>query len=235
MHSGPSTITTRRCMRHATAPSLAWSRKIGKWIIALADDRSNGSSAAIVLNEPRHILRDGTQVQIRQLVADDAALYPDFLSDVSAADLRLRFFASMREVNHELLGRLIHYDSNCAMAFVAVDGKTRKLLGVVRLHDDAEGYGAEFAVLVRSRLKGHGVGWLLMKRMLDFARHKRSLKTVWGQVLSENTSMLTMCAELGFLIADDPNDRGVRTVTLPVELVENLHQSDPGRSAAARL
>ena len=27
--------------------------------------------------------------------------------------------------------------------------------------------------------------------------------------------MLTMCAELGFHIADDPGDPGVKTVTLP--------------------
>jgi hypothetical protein len=28
--------------------------------------------------------------------------------------------------------------------------------------------------------------------------------------------MLVMCAELGFHIADDPDDPGVKTVTLPV-------------------
>ena len=28
--------------------------------------------------------------------------------------------------------------------------------------------------------------------------------------------MLAMCAELGFHIADDPDDPGVKTVTLPV-------------------
>ena len=39
---------------------------------------------------------------------------------------------------------------------------------------------------------------------------------VQGQVLSENTTMLAMCAELGFHIADDPADPGVKTVTLPV-------------------
>jgi acetyltransferase len=35
-------------------------------------------------------------------------------------------------------------------------------------------------------------------------------------VLWENTTMLAMCAELGFHIADDPDDPGVRIVTLPV-------------------
>ena len=167
------------------------------------------------LNEPHFILPDGTPVLIRRLLAEDASLYPDFLREVTAEDLRLRFFAPMREVNHELLDKLINYDPAHAMAFVAVDEKTRKMLGVVRLHDDASGEDAEFAILVRSRLKSHGVGWLLMKHMIEFARHK-GLKTVRGQVLSENTAMLAMCAELGFHITDDSNDFSVKTVTLPV-------------------
>jgi RimJ/RimL family protein N-acetyltransferase len=169
----------------------------------------------MALNEPHLTLRDGTPILIRRLTAEDASLYPDFLSEVTAADLRLRFFGPMREVSQELLDKLIHYDPVRAMAFIAVDGQSRKMLGVVRLHDDPSKENAEFAILVRSRLKGHGVGWLLMKRMIEFSKHK-GLKTVQGQVLSENTTMLAMCAELGFHIADDPDDPGVKTVTLPV-------------------
>jgi acetyltransferase len=173
-----------------------------------------GSGADMALNDPHLIQRDGAPVLIRRLVAEDAALYPDFLSEVTAEDLRLRFFAPMREVNHELLDRLINYDPVSAMAFIAVDERNQKMLGVVRLHDDTSGESAEFAILVRSRLKGHGVGWLLMKRMIEYSKQK-GLKTVRGQVLSENAAMLTMCAELGFHIADDPDDFSVKTVTLP--------------------
>ncbi|HEV3113866.1 MAG TPA: GNAT family N-acetyltransferase [Candidatus Binataceae bacterium] len=116
---------------------------------------------------------------------------------VTAEDLRLRFFGPMREVSHELLDKLIHYDPACAMAFIAVDEQSQKMLGVVRLHDDTSGETAEFAILVRSRLKEHGIGWLLMKHMIEFSKHE-DLKIVRGQVLSENTTMLAMCAELGF-------------------------------------
>jgi RimJ/RimL family protein N-acetyltransferase len=171
------------------------------------------------LNESHLTLRDGTLILIRRLLAEDAALYPDFLNDVTAADLRLRFFAPIREVSHDLLDKLIHYDPARAMAFIAIDEQSQKMLGVVRLHDDTGGESAEFAILVRSRLKGHGVGWLLMKRMIEFSKDK-GLKTVQGQVLSENTTMLAMCAELGFHIADDPDDPGVKTMTL---LVRTAH------------
>jgi acetyltransferase len=111
------------------------------------------------------LLRNGTPVLIRQLEAPDAVLYPDFLSDETTEDLRLRFFTPMREVNHALLDKLIHYDPARAIAFIAVDEQNRKMLGVVRLHVDPSGESAEFAILVRSRLKSQGVGWLLMNRI----------------------------------------------------------------------
>ena len=167
------------------------------------------------LTEHRDLLPDGTPVLIRPLVVEDAGLYPDFLGDVSREDLRLRFFAPIREVKPDLLDKLIHYDPARAMAFVALDERTKRLLGVVRLHDDADGANAEFAILVRSRLKGHGIGWLLMKQMIEFSRDK-GLTSIRGQVLCENEMMLTMCTELGFHITDDPDERGVKIVTLPV-------------------
>jgi acetyltransferase len=166
----------------------------------------------------RHVtLLDGAKVFLRPLRAEDAALYPDFLAEVTQEDLRLRFFAAMREVSPELIDKLIHYDPAHAMAFVAIEEATGKLLGVVRLHDDPNDVNGEFAILLRSRLKGRGLGWLMMKHMIAYAK-QRGLKTVQGQVLAENLTMLKMCGELGFHIADD-TERGVKHVTLPLDEV----------------
>ena len=44
------------------------------------------------------------------------------------------------------------------MAFIAVSEATAKMLGVVRLHLDEDRKGGEYAVIVRSQLKGHGLG-----------------------------------------------------------------------------
>jgi len=167
----------------------------------------------------RHVhLLDGTPVLFRPLKPEDAALYPDFLAEVTAPDLRLRFFAAMREVSHEFIDKLVHYDPARAMAFIAIEETSGRMLGVVRLHDDDGGKDAEFAILVRSRLKGHGLGWLMMKHMIAYAKHK-GLRSVRGQVLAENSTMLTMCAELGFHIADDVSERGIKQVTLPLDEV----------------
>ncbi len=164
----------------------------------------------------RHVtLRDGAKIFFRPLKLDDAKLYPDYLAEVSQEDLRLRFFAAMREVSPELIDQLIHYDPAHAMAFVAIDEGSGKLLGVVRLHDNPNGKDAEFAILLRSGFKGHGLGWLMMKHMIAYAKEK-GLRTVQGQVLADNSTMLTMCVELGFHVADD-GERGVKRVTLPLD------------------
>jgi hypothetical protein len=39
----------------------------------------------------------------------------------------------MREVSHKLLDKLIHYDPARAMAFIAIDEQSQKMMGVVRL------------------------------------------------------------------------------------------------------
>jgi len=173
------------------------------------------------MQESHVTLLDGTPVFIRPLKPEDVTLYPDFLADVTSDDLRLRFFAPMREVSPAMIDRLIHYDPVKAMAFIAIEEATGRMLGVVRLHDDPDGDTGEFAILLRTRLKGHGLGWLLMKHMIANARDK-GLHTVRGQVLSENSTMLRMCQELGFHVADDPVERGVKQVTLSLEDLPEL-------------
>ena len=166
-----------------------------------------------ILLEQHVTLLDGDKVLLRPLKPEDASLYPEFLSEVAAADLRLRFFMSIREVRPELIDKLIHYDSAHAMAFVAIAEASGQLQGVVRLHDNPDGTSAEFAILIRSHLKGHGLGWLMMKHMIAYAEAK-NLRVVRGQVLTENAAMLQMCSELGFETGNDPAERGVKVVTL---------------------
>ena len=158
-------------------------------------------------------LLDGQRVTVRPLRPEDAALYPDFFADVTSEDRRLRFFGPIAHVSDDMIERFTHYDPKTAMAFIALDADNGKMLGVVRLHDDPAGGGGEFAVLVRSSLKGHGLGYLLMKHIIDYAREK-GLTRVHGDVLAENITMLKMAEELGFEVRDELLDRGIKRVTL---------------------
>jgi len=162
------------------------------------------------------VLSDGTRVLMRPLRPEDAALYPDFIAHVTPQDSRLRFFVTIRELSEERIAELTQLDYSRAMAFIAIDEASGAMLGVVRLHLDADTKGGEYAVIVRSALKGHGLGWLLMQRIIEYARSV-GLARVHGEVLAENTTMLRMCAELGFHIEDDPDTKGVKRVTLALE------------------
>src|SRR5215470_17555686 len=153
------------------------------------------------MSELHQTTRGGERVLIRPAQPGDMALYADFLRDVTPEDLRLRFFAHVAELSAEEVEKLKHLDYRHEMAFVALDEATGRMLGLVRLKDELDEKTAEFAILVRSRLKGHGLGFLLMQRVIDYAREKR-LRRVYGDVLAENASMLQMCAELGFHAED---------------------------------
>jgi len=84
------------------------------------------------------------------------------------------------------------------------------------VHSDSIGDSGEYAILLRSDLKGHGLGWGLMQMIIEYARTK-GLKRIVGQVLQENSIMLSMCRELGFKIKTDTDDRGLCDVTLTLD------------------
>jgi acetyltransferase len=165
--------------------------------------------------ERRLATHDHTQVFVRPVRPEDEDMFREFFTHVSAHDLRLRFFAPVKEFSHVFIARLTQIDYARAMALVAIDETSGAMLGAVRLHADANYETAEYGILVRSDLKGHGLGWLLMQLMIEYARSE-GLRTVSGQVLRENTTMLAMCAKLGFRITPDPHDAEICDVSLAV-------------------
>ena len=163
----------------------------------------------------RHlVLADGRAIFVRPVRPEDESLYGPFVAAVSAEDARLRFLGPVRDFSHAVLARFTQLDYARAMAFIALDEPTGEMLGVARLHTVADDdKTAEYAIIVRSDMKGHGLGWLLMQLIIEYARSK-NYQTVLGRVLHENMAMLRMCKELGFHIAMDPDEPPVSIVTL---------------------
>src|SRR6202021_3745708 len=87
-----------------------------------------------------------------------------------------------------------------------------EMLGVVWLHADAPRKTGEYAILLRSDLKGRGLGWALMQLMIEYAKSE-GLSRIDGQIRQENSVMLKMCRELGFKIKTDAEDGGIRDAT----------------------
>jgi len=175
--------------------------------------------SAFALDDPRWqrhlVLGDNWRIFIRPLGPGDEPLFRDLLAHVSTQDLRLRFFDSIKEFSPQFIVRLTQLDYACAMAFVAIDEVNAATLGVVRLHFDLARESGEYAILLRSDLKGRGLGWALMQLIIEYAKFA-GLSRIEGQILQENTVMLKMCRELGFAVKADAEDRGVCDVTLVV-------------------
>ena len=105
---------------------------------------------------------------------------------------------------HLAAKRLAGCDSTHEVALVAIDAEVSgpgEIVGVVHLVDEPTEPGtAEFDIMVRTDMKGHGVGFQLMKDVLAQAR-RRGLKKIIGYVFYENSAMLLMASELGFKLA----------------------------------
>lgn len=159
-------------------------------------------------------LSDGTLVHIRPIRPEDAGMLQDMIAQSRMEDIRLRFFAAMKTLPPKLAARLTQIDYDREMAFVAtpVDKPDDGLWGAVRLAADPDFEAAEYAVIARSDVIGHGLGWTLMREIIAYAR-QRGIGELFGEVLSENQRMRAMCKELGF-IEHQGEDREAVHVTL---------------------
>ena len=155
------------------------------------------------------------RIRLRPIRPEDETLYSRFFEKVSRDDMRMRFFTAGPDLSHNLLARFTQIDYAREMAFVAIGAENHELKGVARFVADPDYSRAEFGVLVRSDLKGHGLGWRLMQHLISFARSER-LGELHGQVLTTNTTMLKMCSELGFSLVADATDATLCFVRLKI-------------------
>lgn len=149
--------------------------------------------------------------QLRPVRPDDKLAFERFFARLSPEDIRHRFFSRLRTMPRALLARLTQIDYDREMALVLLDGED--VIGVSRLAADPDNAKAEFAVLVRSDLKGRGLGRLLLQRLIEYARG-RGISALTGEILEENASMLALCRTLGFDIISVCGAHGVVRATL---------------------
>jgi acetyltransferase len=152
-------------------------------------------------------LEDGSMFTVRPIRPGDAAGLADMARRTSAEHLRLRFHGAVRDLAPGAAARLTQIDYDREMAFVAStpDGA---IAGVARIVFDPDFAAAEYAIIVRSDVQGRGLGRGMLGGLLQYARD-RGAGRVWGVVLAENESMLTMAREMGAALERTPD--GVRT------------------------
>jgi acetyltransferase len=158
----------------------------------------------------------GRAITLRPIRPEDEAQHIAFLSQLEPADIRMRVFYSRRSIERSELARLTQIDYAREMAFVAVDTAadgTQRTLGVVRAIADPDNVSAEFGIVIRSDMKGLRLGPLLMQRIIDYQRSQGTRKLV-ATVLAENTRMLELARQLGFVESASDQGEGIRWIEL---------------------
>ncbi len=103
------------------------------------------------------------------------------------------------------------------MALVATSQQPsgrEEIWGVVRLLADPQNTDAEFAVLVRSDLKGIGLGRVLMDTIIRYGR-QAGLSRITGMTMPNNRGMITLAQKCGFSIDVQMAD-GIVDMQLPL-------------------
>ena len=90
---------------------------------------------------------------------------------------------------------------------------SQQILGVVRAISNPDQSDAEFAILVRSDLKGLGLGKLMMEKIVRYAR-ERGIGQLSGMTMPSNRGMINLAKRLGFKI-DIQLEDGVVNMELP--------------------
>lgn len=159
-------------------------------------------------------LPDGTDVTIRPMRPEDAAIEQEFVRRLSEETKYFRFMHAVQELSEDMLVRFTQLDYDRELALIAVtEEKGREVeIGVCRYAINPDGESCEFALVVSDQWQHKAVGHRLMGSLIDAARSK-GLKTMEGEVLASNYEMLKLVATLDFAIATSREDPSIKKVT----------------------
>jgi len=125
-------------------------------------------------------MKDGNVVTIRPIRPEDEPLMVKFHETLSDRSVYLRYFSSLslsRRVAHERLLRICFGDYDREMVLVAehTDAATgdRRIFGVGRMTKLHVGNEAEVAALVSDQYQKQGLGFELLRRIVDIARDEK--------------------------------------------------------------
>ncbi len=144
----------------------------------------------------------GRRLLIRPIRPEDETTLADLIASLKAEDARMRFFGTMRKLPRSQLARFTQIDYDREMALVAIergDDGVERSLGEVRVVADPDNTVADFAIVVRSDMKGKGLGRLLMQSIVDYCR-SRGTGELRGETMGGNLRMQRLARDLGFTL-----------------------------------
>ena len=141
-------------------------------------------------------LKNGIKCLLRPILPEDEHLLKNFITQVTKEDLYYRYFSEINEFTHDDLANMTQIDYDREMTFIVIKGSS-EIIGVVRVIEDPDNQEAEFAVLVRSDMKGNTIGYQLMDKIIRYSR-SRGTQRLTAITMPENKKMLQLAQKLGF-------------------------------------
>ena len=145
----------------------------------------------------------GRKVLLRPIKPEDGTQHVEFFNALDPDDVRYRVFIPMRELQRSQLARLTQIDYDREMAFIATTEREpgrSETLGVVRAVADPDNISAEFAIIVRSDIKGQGLGAILLKKLIDYCR-SHGTKELVGEALTGNQRVIGLARHFGCAVS----------------------------------
>ena len=167
---------------------------------------------------------DGLSWTLRPIRPEDAEALQAFVRDLSERSRYMRFVSMMRELTPRMLARYTQVDYHRELALVATvmlpnpahRGHPHEvIIGLAHYLRNADGRGAEYALVVGDDWQRRGLGRDLMTSLIAAAR-EQGLEYIDGVVLSDNRPMLALMESLGMTNDPDPEDSSLRRVWLPL-------------------
>jgi acetyltransferase len=160
-------------------------------------------------------LKDGRDILMRPLRAEDEPLIKEMMSTLSKETLRLRFFVAM-EIDHRMLMNFCNTDYDREIAIVAElnEGDKKKIIGGGRLIVEPDSGSGQFALSVHDSFQRQGLGEKFLDIAIGIAQDK-GLQEIYGIVLTENEKMLKLSRKMGFKLERLPD--GITRVSLGLD------------------
>lgn len=159
-------------------------------------------------------LDDGSNVTIRPITPEDAAIEQEFVRSLSTQSKYFRFFTPLKELSPSALSKFTQNKFPTDMALIAttVIGGREIEIGVARFAAGSKEGWAEFAIVVADDWQGRGIATQLLQHLFDVAV-QAGLNGIEGTVLSENSRMLRLARQLGFSARPDRDDARLVSVS----------------------
>ena len=158
-------------------------------------------------------LKNGVIVTLRPIKPEDENRFNVLFKSLSAQSVRFRFFETIKEMSHDTLSRYCNLDYDREIAIVA-QLEDASLIGVVRLILDTEVKRGEFAIMVADSWHGLGLGSKLVDYIIAIGRDLK-LEIIYSDVSPENTKMLALCGNKGFIAKSQDKYSTFMSLTLP--------------------